>query len=627
MTQEPADLKSRIKREGMQKSIDRAFDVWWTAPTHEKPGLLLTGPLLAWGERWLMMHPDEVSVATKNFILRSLADQSRKYALEREKSDETQGQKDARYKRLIIAMAVLALMLLMPTLMRDISGLLDGPDLEIVATGPVIARPVTGPTTPAQLPETSRNEAGDAGGAAQVPVRLPDGARPKPDGDAGPDPQQQLAHLARLVRSEALKGDRRTSYLLALEYVTNASALKPEQMTSDTMVAASSDVIDALVSKLPLKVDGGDLMAHDQRAILCRSSKRIVAATDGRAVRVWDPSTGGSQVTPAALAVPIRSSAFDRDCLRWLDVSRDYEVALQSFGEAGPRLKLGAHETDIVSTAFSADGRVVATLSRDSVGKVWDTRTGRRLAELTSDDVTLTAIALSADGRLAATATEEHVVQLWDIASRRPVGRLDGHTGVVTKMLFGPDGQHIMTLSQDGTARFWDVRTGSKLFSLRPPSGSVVDAKLSADGSRTAILTDTGLLQVWNNASQTVEAGFATDEKVSKDFVLSEDGRFAAVADWSGAITVWLGSSRLGRPIGLELNKAGPAVASIGFSPDGSHLQAVALTGAVLQWPLFVSAESGLVHVAREARQCLDSEERQRLGVPVAVPRWCSGLR
>src|SRR5262249_30842792 len=69
------------------------------------------------------------------------------------------------------------------------------------------------------------------------------------------------------------------------------------------------------------------------------------------------------------------------------------------------------------SVAFSRDGRLLASGSRDRTVRVWDLATGASIACLTGHDNTVTSLAFDRDGRRVASASWSKTVRVWDIAS------------------------------------------------------------------------------------------------------------------------------------------------------------------------------------------------------------------
>lgn len=110
--------------------------------------------------------------------------------------------------------------------------------------------------------------------------------------------------------------------------------------------------------------------------------------------------------------------------------------------------------------SFSPDGSLLAGATEaDTTVKLWDVRTRRLARELFghSDDVTATAF--SPDGRLLATAGRDLTVRIWDPRTGRELRTLK-HERPVTAVAFSPDGRRVITGDDAGVLRTWDACSG-----------------------------------------------------------------------------------------------------------------------------------------------------------------------
>lgn len=157
----------------------------------------------------------------------------------------------------------------------------------------------------------------------------------------------------------------------------------------------------------------------------------------------------------------------------------------------------------IDSLAWSADGRLLASsqletragvnfTSLDNIEsftglfnysiKLWDAAAGRELRTLAGHTANIRATAFSPDGRLLASGGDDAVVKLWETATGREVATLGGHSLGVKALAFSADGRLLVSGSDDGSARLWDVSRGEALATLVSLNGGADWLVVTPDG-------------------------------------------------------------------------------------------------------------------------------------------------
>ena len=196
---------------------------------------------------------------------------------------------------------------------------------------------------------------------------------------------------------------------------------------------------------------------------------------------------------------------------------------------------LVGHTDQISAVAFSPDGEILASGSRDGTIWLWNPHTGERKATLRGHTrLGVTALAFAPQIGILASGSSDKTVRLWSATTGNYITTLHGHTGAVTAVAFSPDGQMLASSGghKDNTVRLWSVKDNFRITTttLTGHEQGVESVAFSPDGQTLASGSQDDTIQLWNPYTGEHKATLTEHTSGVTSVAFSLDGQVLASA-------------------------------------------------------------------------------------------------
>ena len=270
------------------------------------------------------------------------------------------------------------------------------------------------------------------------------------------------------------------------------------------------------------------------------------------------------------------------------DTSSTYSSAqeLQEQCQAGLRWKnakvknFAQHSDAVGSVAFSPDGLMLASGSKDKTIQIWDLATGKSIRTFPGDSSTIWSVAFDSNGTKLATGTGFWRVMLWDLKTGQVIRSLD-HTASVWSVALSPDGQLVASGSGDKTTKISDATTGRLIQSFPDHTDFVYSVAFTPDGQSLVSASKDKKITVVDVATGALLKTIEGHGDAVRSVAVSPDGKTIVSGSYDESIKIWnIETGDLIRSIKGHSDD----IVSVAISPDGKFIASGSKDKTIKVW-------------------------------------------
>jgi len=228
---------------------------------------------------------------------------------------------------------------------------------------------------------------------------------------------------------------------------------------------------------------------------------RYLYSSGDQIIYRWDAATGKQLFPDPAnnhLRGQINALALSSDGAMWL---AGEDANLRLCNQEGKQLRRLSQPQVVERLDLSDDGSKLLAVDDDMKAWVVDTRTGRKLSEVSHKD-RVSAAAFILGGKRVVTAGDNKMVWIWDSQSGRRVSSVSGISDYIKDIAVSKNGLMFVSVSNDRAIQLWNSSTGEQLDSIEGPDGGASLCALSGDSHYLLAVGDDNTLYCFQSPTR-----------------------------------------------------------------------------------------------------------------------------
>ena len=295
--------------------------------------------------------------------------------------------------------------------------------------------------------------------------------------------------------------------------------------------------VDKEVKHARRKFDRGRRLRFEQLEPRCMLNGMGIDAPQ------WD-----SPLTPPTGALDVFESAYyandiaiSQDQEEMAIASRDAGIHILNAKTATDIQTLSGHTANVIDTEYSADGKLLASVSYDRTLRIWDNETKCQIKSIPLASLG-TAVQFSPDSQLVAAGVHETGILIHDIQTGAQV--IVPYSNDCARFAFSTDSS-TMAFADSGKVKLYDISSGQIVREFSGTTAAIYSLDINPSGTLVAAGDRAGTVCIWDIAtgellSSTKDhcgAPTAASGVLSVVFQKGE-GKHLITADYSGLVIV-----------------------------------------------------------------------------------------